>query len=347
MFCCHLLSLAISLVLSSGAVSGTCSRPLTSSQVQQIKNELLSVVTGNEASAIRLSFHDCVDSCDGCLNLNDPRNFGAGFASFINSLNNFYAENGLSSVLSRADLYALAGIVAVEQGVRNANQGCSNNCLPMPNIPFGYCRQDCPTSPTTTVMNNLPSADLNNQQTLAFFQSQFGLTPQLATALMGAHTMGGASGSHGSGFLGSFKQDTPGDFRNFNNKYYQWMVNQNFFYFQTDVSMYTGANSSRYQWNVYENGNQMGMVFNTDMSLIKNVQLDSNGFSSCSFFTRGSASTANWVRTYANNPSQWIQDFSTAFGMMIGNGNTLTQLGSLSTSSSTNQLLSSLINQLG
>ncbi len=52
----------------------------------------------------------------------------------LSRLNALYESERLSRFLSRADLYALAGVFAVEEGVRNANVGCGGasgrQCIP-------------------------------------------------------------------------------------------------------------------------------------------------------------------------------------------------------------------------
>jgi hypothetical protein len=41
---------------------------------------------------------------------------------------------------------------------------------------------------------------------MSFFSSMFGLTEQQTTALLGAHTVGQATGAAGLGFLGKWKE---------------------------------------------------------------------------------------------------------------------------------------------
>ena len=73
-----------------------------------------------------------------------------------------------------------------------------------PDIEFNYCRSDCSTSPDTSVVRDFPHGNFNYSQVMDFFSRQFGLNPRLATALLGAHTLGGAAGA--SGFLGFWKE---------------------------------------------------------------------------------------------------------------------------------------------
>ena len=69
-----------------------------------------------------LAFHDCVSGCDGCINLNNPDNFGLEAATV--PINKLYDDNNYASILTRADYWAMAGYVAVERGIAVANDNC-------------------------------------------------------------------------------------------------------------------------------------------------------------------------------------------------------------------------------
>uniref|UniRef100_A0A0G4G4G4 Plant heme peroxidase family profile domain-containing protein n=1 Tax=Chromera velia CCMP2878 TaxID=1169474 RepID=A0A0G4G4G4_9ALVE len=101
---------------------------------------------------VRLSFHDCVGGCDGCVNLDDPDN--AGLAGPRTSLETIYSDRGLADEgVSRADLWALAGKVAVEYAALLAGSTIS--------IPFYTGRSDCADSPGTSSIDGMPSAHLD------------------------------------------------------------------------------------------------------------------------------------------------------------------------------------------
>ena len=120
-----------------------------------------------------------------------------------------YDNGGYKLYLTRADFYALASIVAIEQGVRNANEGRpANQRLRLPPLEFKYCRQDCSADGKTTDMRNFPHGHFDHTKVFEFFNTQFGLDKRLATALMGGHTLGGANGAIGSGFEGLWKEGT-------------------------------------------------------------------------------------------------------------------------------------------
>ncbi len=69
--------------------------------------------------------------CDGCVDPNNPSNAGP-MLDLLPLLDDFYRKEQLSKEMSKADLYALTGIVAVQEGIKNANVGCRGyTCLPM------------------------------------------------------------------------------------------------------------------------------------------------------------------------------------------------------------------------
>ena len=124
---------------------------------------------------------------------------------------------------SRADLWALAAITAVEFSVNNNNLACKSStekyvpkvtkicghsdqneegCMvTMPDIPFKTGRKDC--IPDDVNLNNgksykansntkevHPSVDFTGTETTTFLSQNFGLTPKESVALLGAHTLG-------------------------------------------------------------------------------------------------------------------------------------------------------------
>ena len=85
---------------------------------------------------VRLSFHDCVGGCDGCVNIeNDSNN---GLADLIAALDLVYDENDFKDILSRADHWAIMGIWAVQTTIDNA---VSNGyTVPDLNVEYTYGR---------------------------------------------------------------------------------------------------------------------------------------------------------------------------------------------------------------
>lgn len=118
---------------------------------------------------VRLSFHDCVGGCDGCVDLDDPENAGldvpiAALAPICNE--------------SRADCWALAGVTAAEVAGRKK-------------YPFKTGRVDCDAAEGI----GGPRRDMPTALDLTWFYDMFGLDRREVVALMGAHTLGGANAS--------------------------------------------------------------------------------------------------------------------------------------------------------
>ena len=151
---------------------------------------------------------------------------------------------------SRADLWAYAGLVAVQWGTERNNRYCntkgntkpglcwnqindeSPSCLiDLPTPAFRYGRSDC--IPTCTGEDNFdfctlneevhPNPHGNGKDTLDFFRDQFGLDPKESAALMGVHTLG-----HPQEFNSMFRHYSwTGQMQKtqFNNQYYRLIVN--------------------------------------------------------------------------------------------------------------------------
>ncbi|QQP39834.1 Putative ascorbate peroxidaselike [Caligus rogercresseyi] len=72
---------------------------------------------------VRLVFHDCVDGCDACLNLDAPPN--SGLDQTVNALEPLYQAH--KEIISRADLWALASKTALEMAVGLNNERCDED----------------------------------------------------------------------------------------------------------------------------------------------------------------------------------------------------------------------------
>ena len=203
----------------------------------------------NAAKVLRLSFHDCLKyvdgggGCDGCLNWR-----GVG-TLFNQAKQNLYPDvgpdseggnNGLRHTVevleaiytvprfprgtpvlntslrdsgkSRADLWSLAAITAVEFSIDVNNEKCRDpsshkGCLHLQgepgcevrlnnSIPFRTGRADCLstniTRPYIASQEEVhPNAVGDGVETVEFFRDQFNFTGQETVAIMGAHTLGG------------------------------------------------------------------------------------------------------------------------------------------------------------
>ena len=163
--------------------------------------------------------------CDGCLNLDNENNNGLG--SIFAAINDLYDGNFSTTGMSRADFIALAGVVAVReascnmqggmgrQPPPNNNKGCTE-----PVLEIRYGREDCRTSPTTTLVIEFPNPHSNLDHVMEVFRNGMGMTERQVVALMGAHSLGSCTPEN-SGFLG------PWDRSEFtlNNGFYTELVN--------------------------------------------------------------------------------------------------------------------------
>ena len=153
---------------------------------------------------------------------------------------------------SRADLWALAGIVAVEFGIETNNlvcedpesihdqchhlqgeAGCEVNLVKP--IPFRTGRTDCiPTNPDrpyiTSKQEVHPNAVGDGSETLKFFQDQFGFNGQETVAILGSHTFGRM---HFETSLFRYTWTSKGT-RMFNNDYYKMITDDRRWYFSRD-----------------------------------------------------------------------------------------------------------------
>merc|ERR1719510_1791056 len=65
------------------------------------------------ATLLRLSFHDCVSHCDGCINMDNPSN--AGLQPAIDIMEAVYESLVADGIdMARADLWAIGGRVGAE-----------------------------------------------------------------------------------------------------------------------------------------------------------------------------------------------------------------------------------------
>ena len=168
--------------------------------------------------------------------------------------------------MSRADFIALAGTVAVRQA--SSLQSCSSLNLPMncepptPNVTIKYGRTDCPTSPSTTVLNEFPNPHGNLTHVLDVFEGQMNMSVRQVVAILGAHTLGDA-GVARSGFRGPWVPQTTV----FNNMFYRQLRNPNNDWFQEEiVSMNSPVfPESRQQWTLNRQNSPNLMMLNTDV----------------------------------------------------------------------------------
>jgi Peroxidase len=138
--------------------------------------EIIANVDGMLAKFVRLSFHDCVGGCDGCVDLSNPSNFGLDVP--ITALAPIVKQS--ADYLTTGDVWALAGLVSVKQSQVNTSFA----------FPLQFVgRPHCAGRSTKGPKRQLPSAHLTTKGVVDFFQTAFGFTPQQSVAILGAHTL--------------------------------------------------------------------------------------------------------------------------------------------------------------
>lgn len=155
---------------------------------------------------------------------------------------------------SRADLWAFASLVAIEEGIDRQNWACDGDrrspysgptmctqfegepgCKVTPSRPFVFKtgRKDCVTGLAPTFKANKteahPDEHFNGTMVVQFMEQQFGFTGVETVAIMGAHTMG------------RFHQQQNGhkyvwttDFQAFNNQFYRNIAGRPDWFFDDD-----------------------------------------------------------------------------------------------------------------
>lgn len=124
---------------------------------------------------VRLAFHDCVGGCNGCVNMNNPGNFGLDEP--IDKLT--WVAQKFATQLTRADIWALAGLTVAQEYQKDEAVDYEFNY---------YGRPSCP-DPKGGPDVAMPSAHLTIDGILHFFQTQFGFNERETVAIMGAHTL--------------------------------------------------------------------------------------------------------------------------------------------------------------
>merc|ERR1712038_26988 len=293
---------------------------LTSSEVSQVIRKTRSAVGSAKPAMVRLTFHDCVGGCDGCLNVNDPDN--AGLEDLVTALEAVYQSEGLNDTISRADMWALLGIWAVQQTIDKSNDECLD-CDTVPDlaVEFQWGRQDCDSAPHSDSHLNYPSGLLNYDDLMDFLDKEFGYTEREVTALMGAHTLGAAD-IFNSGFNGVWVSD---EAQLFNNKYYSHMTDstvnwrlaqRNCISLNVETELCEDGQTTGWQW--FAAG--VGFNFNADMALVKYFDTDSEGMPSCDFAGCPDSPSASIAAEFAASNDLFIQEFSAIYAKLLSTG---------------------------
>lgn len=164
---------------------------------------------------------------------------------------------------SRADLWAFAGIVAIDFTIQVNNDACKgrNNpmgrtasvclqdadpmgcevSLPRP-IAFKTGRRDCDASYKATKPENVPSGDLSGPGLTKYYKDDFGFNGRESVAIMGAHTLGSFQ-TPNTGYWYTFTTQQEDAF---NNQYYRNIaLKDDWFYEDTQCVKQGTANGTR------------------------------------------------------------------------------------------------------
>jgi Peroxidase len=229
-----------------------------------------SPVTNLRALALRLSFHDCVGGCNGCINFNNPDN--AGLQPAVTSLTSLYYANGYNNIVSLADFYALAATVSITNAVQESNyqrSGTFTSPCPVPCFSMQWGRIDSLNCSNDASV--LPNPAMTGDAMFAYFANEFGFTKNQVVALMGAHSFGTALPAN-SGYNGKW---TGQQNKGLSEVFYSMMIDPTVSYTNTDVGNGTGP---RWEFRTdFQQHSIDGFMFNTDFEIFYNLRVNSVG----------------------------------------------------------------------
>jgi predicted enzyme related to lactoylglutathione lyase len=209
--------------------------------------------------------------------------------------------------MSRADFWAYAGQAALKASV-SVTDGVEESDL---NISFQTGRVDCDSAPYTDDDVELPGPNMDYEELISFYAERFGMDEEQAVAIMGAHTLGAAD-TDNSGYRGAW---VTGGAREFNNDYYTIMLSDDASWTQRNINS-DDESDPKWQWNAPN----VGFMLNSDMCLIKEIEMDENGESACTYDTCASSSGLSYFQKFADSQSDWLAKFSEAWTIMQSAG---------------------------
>jgi len=193
-----LSSSALQLLICLLLLVSSAEAALDTSQLNRLRCQVWEEIARDDRrlpQLVRLTFHDCVGGCDGLLDLGNNEN--AGLADPKSYVDTLYTQE-YSSLISKADMYALVGTMALLKGADNVN-GNNWATTPLTSLVLATGRVD--NTASTPPARVFPDAHGGASATMVTIKNTFGLTDDEAVALVGAHTLGKASPQN-SGFDG-------------------------------------------------------------------------------------------------------------------------------------------------
>jgi len=218
--------------------------------------------------------------------------------------------------LSRADMWAILGVWAVQQTIDNSN----SNGINVPDLAINYTfgRVDCETAPYSSDVEKFPSSTFNYQEIMSFFSEEFGFSPLEVTALMGAHTLGNAEITN-SGFHGTWVQGEAGQF---NNKYYSnmlvdagvdWKLRQRPCTKLVDSSLCSDGQTTG--WQYFASGTGFNLV--ADMALVQDFSVSQDGKPDCDYSSCDLSDSYSDVEDLAASNDYFIQEFGKVYEKVL------------------------------
>lgn len=265
------------------------------------------------ANFLRLAFHDCVGTCDGCINMENPHHLGLQLS--LDVLGPMVDPWKEATQLSRADLFAFAGFTAAKYAFGPGE---------VVDFDYAYGREDCEVTlglsadeefdytTQDSAANEVEILPDSHDSPYEFMTERFGFTDSMTTAIMGVHVVGRMA-LENSGHSGLWV-NTPCEL---DGEFYRDMINVPWDQ-EASVSETFGT---RQQWR--RNGNNNQKFLNADMALIVDFEHTNgvvndancrNNHNQCP-----EASTLGDAESFRDDAT-FVAAFKNAFLTMISNG---------------------------
>ena len=313
--------------------------------VQAARSDIVQIINNEPKMAakfLRLSFHDCVGGCDGCVDLLDIKN--EGLLEPIEALQSVVDDHaGPDRLLSRADIWMLSAFAGID-----VTQGPQRIDFPLRHIGRVNCEDAntiCRNEAGTQVVCNqvrgpfrfVPPNDITTHDLFEFFDNEFGFTVKQTVALMGAHTIGELqrenSGIDGpSGWL--INNDV------FDNEYYAELVGGSSINDPRAVLVEQAPPwthnvernndlprfPNKQVWTGFPEGTKIIML-NADIAIVRELtddNMDENGVVSCAFVGASRCPVAErsfqFAAEYTFDNLMWLIDFAEVMEIMTTKG---------------------------
>lgn len=323
--------------------TGTSPNDIALQHIEDASIEIESLIRGDSKLGpqfIRMSFHDCIGGCDGCIDLDNHDN--AGIEPSINALEPIVFRHAIDGV-TRADIWALSSIVATDIAQRSnsridftmnwwGRRTCDSTGQPC----FGPDGNQVECSAKKGPHHEFPNNDMHTHELYGFFSDKFGFNQRETIVIMGAHTVGVSR-------VEDFNIDGPNGWvlenEIFDIGYYEELVgsrnpNDPIEVLINDAPAWqrTIENGTRF-WTGFPNGVKIIML-NTDMALVRQLD-DSNmdksiGRVNCTF--EDSTSTAEVpvcphvegalqiAAEFFGDNIKWLTEYRDVLDRMLTNG---------------------------